>query len=71
MGIDMLRRYKIHILEGSHNIIKEMRNYKYITDKNGNVTNKPEDRFNHSLDALRYSVLDKLGKPNFGKYSIS
>ena len=51
-------------------MIKELRNYKYIEDKNGQLTNKPIDAFNHSLDALRYSIVNKLGKPNFGKYAI-
>ena len=47
-GIDMLRRYKIHILDSSTNVIKEMRNYKYIEDKNGDLTNNPIDKYNHA-----------------------
>ena len=70
LGIDMIRRYKLHVTEDSVNMIKELRNYKYIEDKNGQLTNKPIDAFNHSLDALRYSVVNKLGKPNYGKYAI-
>lgn len=70
LGIDILRRYKLYVLETSHNVIKEMSNYKFIEDKNGNLTNKPEDKFNHSIDALRYSVLNKLSRPNYGKYSV-
>jgi phage terminase large subunit len=69
-GIDMLRRYKIHILDSSTNVIKEMRNYKYIEDKNGDLTNKPVDKYNHACDALRYSVINKLSRPNYGKYAI-
>jgi len=69
-GIDMLRRYKLHITESSSNVIKEMRNYKYIEDKNGDLTNKPIDKFNHACDALRYSVINKLSRPNYGKYAI-
>lgn len=70
LGIDMLRRYKLHVTEDSPNVIKEMRNYKFIEDKAGNLTNKPEDKNNHSLDALRYSILNKLSRPNYGKYAI-
>jgi phage terminase large subunit len=70
LGIDILRRYKLIVLDTSLNVIKEMRNYKFIEDKNGNLTNKPEDKFNHSLDALRYSVLNKLSRPNYGKYAV-
>jgi phage terminase large subunit len=69
-GIDMLRRYKLHVLESSSNVIKEMRNYKYIEDKNGDLTNKPIDKYNHACDALRYSVINKLSRPNYGKYAI-
>ena len=69
-GIDMLRRFKLHVTKSSSNLIKEMRNYKYIEDKNGDLTNKPIDKFNHGCDALRYSVINKLNRPNYGKYAI-
>ena len=70
IGIDMIRRYNLHVTERSINTIKELRNYKYVEDKNGQLTNKPIDAFNHSLDALRYSVVNKLGRPNYGSYAI-
>ena len=70
LSIDMIRRYKLHVTEDSINMIKELRNYKYIEDKNGQLTNKPIDAFNHSLDALRYSVVNKLGRPKYGTYAI-
>ena len=35
----------------------ELENYSWIKDKaTGEYTNKPIDMFNHSLDALRYSL---------------
>ena len=67
-GIDMLKRYKLHV-NGS-NLIKEMENYKWLEDKNGNLLNKPEDKYNHAIDALRYGVWNKLSKPNYGRYTI-
>lgn len=70
IGIDMVRRYKLIATDGSINIIKELRNYKYIEDKNGQLTNKPIDAFNHTLDALRYSIVNRLGRPNYGSYAI-
>ena len=69
IGIDMIRRYKLHITEASINLIKELRNYKYIEDKNGQLTNNPLT-LNHGLDALRYSVVNRLSRPNYGKYAI-
>jgi len=70
IGIDMIRRYKLYATEDSINVIKELRNYKYIEDKNGQLTNKPIDAYNHALDSLRYSIVNKLTKPNYGKYAI-
>ena len=70
IGIDMIRRYKLIVTEDSINTIKELRNYKYIEDKNGQLTNKPIDAYNHALDSLRYSIVNKLTKPNYGQYAI-
>lgn len=70
IGIDIIRRYKLFATDDSINLIKELKNYKYIEDKNGQLTNKPIDAFNHTLDALRYSVVNRLSKPKYGKYFI-
>jgi phage terminase large subunit len=70
IGIDIIRRYKLHATERSFNLIKELRNYKYIEDKNGQMTNKPVDNFNHALDALRYSVVNKISQSHLGRYSF-
>ena len=70
IGIDIIRRYKLHATERSFNLIKELRNYKYIEDKNGLLTNRPVDNFNHALDALRYSVVNKISQSHLGRYSF-
>ena len=70
LGIDIIRRYRLHVTESSFNMIKELRNYKFIEDKNGHITNKPVDNFNHALDALRYSVVNKISNSHLGKYSF-
>jgi len=70
IGIDMIRRYRLYATENSVNLIKELRNYKYIEDKNGQLTNKPIDAFNHAIDALRYSIVNKLSRPRYGTYAI-
>lgn len=69
-GIDMLKRYKLHITSKSLNAIKEFQNYKWQEDKNGNLLNRPINNYNHAIDAVRYAVWNKLSKPNYGKYSI-
>lgn len=69
-GIDLLKRHKIHITKRSDNLIHEFRSYKWIEDKSGKLTNVPEDRNNHLIDAARYGTYSILSKPNFGKYAI-
>ncbi len=69
-GIDLLKRYKLHVTKDSENMIKEFRNYKWKEDRAGRITNVPEDLHNHTLDAARYSCYSILSKPNFGKYYI-
>lgn len=69
-GIDLIRRYKLHITKRSVNAIRELESYKYIEDRNGNPTNKPQDLNNHFCDSLRYSVVHKLSYPNYGRYAI-
>ena len=70
IGIDMLKRYTIHVTKKSQNAIKEFRNYNWKEDKNGNILNTPEDKWNHFTDSLRYGIYNKLARPNYGKYAI-
>lgn len=60
-GIDKMLQKNIKITKRSVNLIREFRNYSWVTDKLGNPTNKPIDGFNHGIDAVRYSV--SLPKP--------
>lgn len=69
-GIDIMKRYKLFITPRSTNLEKEMRNYKWVEDKNGNLLNKPIDAFNHAIDAARYAIFSKKNNPNFGRYSV-
>ena len=56
-GIQRLQGYNIHVHPSCENIIMELENYSWIKDKlTGEYTNRPVDMFNHSLDALRYSL---------------
>ena len=69
-GIDLLKRYKIHVLSSSRNAIQEFRNYKWQEDKSGKLTNQPIDLNNHIIDSVRYATYSILSRPNFGKYTI-
>jgi len=69
-GIDLLKRYKIHITSDSDNAIREFRNYKWLEDKTGKLTNKPVDKNNHIIDAVRYATYSIMSRPNFGRYAV-
>ena len=70
LGIDIMRRYKLHITKDSLNAIKEFRSYKWATDKNGDVLNTPVKINDHLIDATRYLCLNKLSVNHSGKYYI-
>jgi phage terminase large subunit len=58
-GIDILKRYKIHVVRGSSNLIRELKNYRWAMDRDGKSLNVPIDKLNHLLDPLRYVALYK------------
>jgi phage terminase large subunit len=71
MGIDVLRRFKLHITKNSVNAINEFKYYKWLVDKNGQVINKPAtNQADHLIDAIRYVALNKLTTNYSGKYYI-
>ena len=63
-GHQKIRQYKQFWTKDSLNCIKEQRNFRYIPDKNGNLTEKTVHRFSHGMDSRRYAILGALsGKP--------
>ena len=65
-GIDILKRYKMHITSRSGALIKELNGYKWKEDKlTGAKLAEPADRqSDHAIDALRYLALNKLSLVN-------
>ena len=61
-GLDILKRYRLHVTRRSQGLISNLRAYKWGKDKDGNNTNKPEDKNNHGIDAIRYVGLAKLAE---------
>lgn len=56
-GIQRLQQYKIIVNKNCENTITELENYSWKKDKQTNeYVNEPTDKFNHCLDALRYSL---------------
>lgn len=54
-GIQFVQEQKISVTKRSLNVIKEYRNYVWMTDKNGKIINEPEHLYSHSMDAIRYA----------------
>lgn len=55
-GIQFVQDLKISVTKRSLNLLKEYRNYLWMTDKDGKIINEPSDIFNHLMDALRYAL---------------
>ena len=69
-SIDILKRQPILVTRESTNLIKELRNYTWDTDKTGASLGVPIDRYNHAIDAVRYVALNKLSANAGGRYVI-
>lgn len=70
-GIQKLQQYELVIHPDCKEIINELQNYAWEKDKQTNeYINKPVDKFNHYLDALRYSLQcldDRIPLRSFNK----
>jgi phage terminase large subunit len=69
-GISLINQNKIYVTSRSKNLINELRNYIWLTDKSGVKMNKPIDAYNHAIDAMRYAIMSQLENPNKGSYYI-
>jgi len=55
-GIQLLQDAQIWVTKRSINLLKEQRNYLWVTDREGKILNTPQDWDNHALDAARYAI---------------
>lgn len=55
-GIQNVQQQQISVTKRSINLLKEYRNYVWITDRDGRIVNEPLDLFNHLMDAGRYAM---------------
>lgn len=55
-GIQYVQSQRISVTKRSINIIKEYRNYLWLTDKDGRIVNEPSPIWNHHMDAIRYGL---------------
>lgn len=61
-GHQKLLQYKHYWTKDSINCIKEQRNFRYIEDKNGKLTDKTTHNWSHGMDARRYGVVGLVGR---------
>lgn len=64
-GIQFVQDQKISMTKQSTNLIKEYRNYLWMTDKNGRILNEPEGGLDHAMDAIRYALNSVLSPDNY------
>lgn len=55
-GIDFIQGKRLHIVDGSINLLKEINSYCWMKDRNGKTLIKPVDFDNHAMDAMRYGI---------------
>lgn len=65
-GHQKVRQFKQYWTKDSINCIKEQRNFRYIPDKDGKLTDKTTHNFSHGMDSRRYGVIGKTGISKFG-----
>lgn len=68
--LQWMQGWQVKVTKSSVNLIKELRNYTWDKDKDGNSVNYPIDIYNHALDAMRYAIWSKFGKRSTGAYTI-
>ncbi|ENP2380878.1 PBSX family phage terminase large subunit [Staphylococcus pseudintermedius] len=61
-GIQYVQGFKIYIHPSCVHTIEEFNTYTFEQDNEGNWINKPIDKNNHALDALRYALSDLIFK---------
>jgi len=53
------------------NTIREFGLYRRKKNTDGTFSEDPEDKNNHAMDALRYPMVGRFGKPGMGKHEIA
>jgi phage terminase large subunit len=65
-GHQKLRQYKQHWSKTSLKCIKEQRNFRYVEDKDGKLTDKTTHIWSHGMDSRRYGVIGYLKRTYYG-----
>jgi phage terminase large subunit len=68
-GIQFIQDQKIFVTKRSVNLLKEYRNYLWMSDKNGKIINEPEDGNDHCMDAIRYGMSKYRSQSEASQYN--
>ena len=69
-GINKMQGYKLHVIRGSVNVIKELNNYCWMKDRHEAFTNVPIDKFNHACFTGDTLVLTHEGHKRIDQIEI-
>lgn len=58
--ISWMQGWDLYVTKTSTNVIKELRNYIWDTDRDGNCLNQPIKEYDHAMDAMRYAAFGQL-----------
>ena len=58
--ISWLQQWDLFVTKTSTNLIHELRNYLWDTDRDGNRLNHPIKEYDHAMDAFRYAAFGQL-----------
>ncbi len=62
-GIQFIKSKPLYITENSVNLLKEIKSYKWMVDKNGIVTEQPVKFKDDGMDSMRYPLYTFFNKP--------
>lgn len=62
-GIRKVKSLPLYITKRSANLIKEIKSYKWKTDRDGKVLDEPVKFNDHAMDAMRYGIFTHLTSP--------
>ena len=68
--IQWMQGWRLCVTKSSVDGIKELRNYTWAKDRDGNLLNSPIDNWNHFCDAMRYALYSECAGSS-GNYCIS
>lgn len=55
-NIQYVQQQRISVTKRSINLLKEYRNFLWLTDKEGKIINEPDPLFKHAMDAVAYAI---------------